>query len=286
MKVVITGGGGQLALAFKAVLPKNNKNWIFLSSSDLDITDEHSVLSYFKKNCCDFIINCAAYTDVNKAEIEPELAFRVNEIGVKNLVKSCNLTNTKLIHYSTDYVFDGQNNYAYKESDKTCPINVYGKSKLAGENAIINSSIPSIIIRTSWVYSTLKKNFLTTMLNLANNNNNIKVVDDQFGSPTSAFDLARATISIINSKHYNWRQNEIFNYSNEGSCSWYEFACEIFNNKEISVNLSKIKSSKLNKDQALRPKYSLLDKCKIKKTFNLQIKDWKNSLISMLKKEY
>ena len=283
MRVVVVGKGGQLASELQSIM-ETDKNWFFLSEQELDITDTDVVLRHFSKTSYDFIINCAAYTNVDKAEDEVLSCFNVNQKGVENLLKACKIMGAKLIHYSTDYVFDGKRKAPYHERDKTNPTGIYGKSKLAGENAIKLSSVKSIIIRTSWVYSNYGHNFVKTMINLAAHRNEISVVGDQIGSPTNAEDLANATIQILRNNNYKWTVGEAFHYSNEGSCSWYQFAKEVFKYFKSNVVINEV-STEEYPTKAERPNYSLLDKSKIKRTFGISIPTWQVSLDRMLQKE-
>lgn len=283
MRVVVVGKGGQLASELQSIM-ETDKNWFFLSEEELDITDRDVVLRYFSKTSYDFIINCAAYTNVDKAEDEVLSCFNVNQKGVENLLEACKIMGAKLIHYSTDYVFDGKRKAPYHERDKTNPTGNYGKSKLAGENAIKLSSVKSIIIRTSWVYSNYGHNFVKTMINLAAHRNEISVVGDQIGSPTNAEDLANATIQILRNNNYKWTVGEAFHYSNEGSCSWYQFAKEVFKYFKSNVVINEV-STEEYPTKAERPNYSLLDKSKIKRTFGISIPTWQVSLDRMLQKE-
>ena len=284
MKVVVTGKGGQLASEFEA-LKGFDLNWTFLSEQDLDITNKSSVSSYFKSNSFDLVINCAAYTAVDKAEDEEERAFMVNAEGTKNLLEACEQIGAKFIHYSTDYVFDGSSKEPYTELDTPNPNSVYGASKLKGEEYILaNQKVKSIILRTSWVYSSYGNNFVKTMIRLGGERDEIGVVSDQIGSPTYAKDLAEHTLRIINNDNYKWTQGDVFHYSNKGSCSWFEFARTIFELTNITVQLSQLKTEDYS-TKARRPKYSLLDKSKFQRTFNIQIRDWKLSLIDLLKQE-
>ena len=284
MKVVVTGKGGQLASEFED-LKELDANWVFLSAQDLDITSRDSVLSYFNLITCDLIINCAAYTAVDKAEDEAELAFKVNAEGTKNLLEACELMGAKLIHYSTDYVFDGNSIEPYSELDTPSPNSVYGLSKLKGEEYILeNKKVKSIILRTSWVYSSYCNNFVKTMIRLGSEKEKLGIVADQLGSPTYAKDLAEDTLKILLDDNYNWVNADIFHYSNNGRCSWFEFAKRIFEytNKDIYLNAL---STKEYPTKAVRPKYSLLDKKKFETTFNTKIKHWEISLGEMLKQE-
>lgn len=284
MKVVVTGKGGQLASEFEA-LKGFDPNWTFLSEHDLDITNKSSVSRYFESNSFDLVINCAAYTAVDKAEDNLELAYAVNEKGVGNLAHACNKYGSRLIHYSTDYVFNGESSIPYSENEYTEPRSVYGKSKLAGEKLLEeNEAVESIILRTSWVYSNFGQNFVKTMLRIGKEKSELGIVSDQIGSPTFARDLAEDTLKILEDSNYLWKNGDIFHYSNEGSCSWYDFAKQIFDFADIEVKLNAL-SSKEFPTRAVRPKFSLLDKSKFKKTFKVEIKHWKNSLENMLKQE-
>ncbi len=284
MKVVVTGKGGQLASQFES-LKGFDPNWTFLSEQELDITNKSSVSSFFKSHTFDLVINCAAYTAVDKAEDEEELAFMVNAEGTKNLIEACEPTGTRLIHYSTDYVFDGSSKEPYTELDTPNPNSVYGASKLKGEEYILkNKKVKSIILRTSWVYSSFGNNFVKTMIRLGGERDKLGVVSDQIGSPTYAKDLAEDTLRLLKNDNYQWSLGDVFHYSNNGSCSWYEFAEKIFEKTNISVKLNKLKTEDYP-TKARRPKYSLLDKSKFENTFKIQIRDWNTSLIDMLKQE-
>jgi dTDP-4-dehydrorhamnose reductase len=284
MKVVVTGKGGQLSSEFE-VIKGLDSNWTFLSENDLDITNRDLLISYFNSNRCDLIINCAAYTAVDKAEDEVELAFKVNAEGTKNLVEACELMGAKLIHYSTDYVFDGNSKEPYTELDSPNPNSAYGSSKLKGEEYILdNKKVKSIILRTSWVYSSYGNNFVKTMIRLGNEREELGIVTDQIGSPTYAKDLAKDTLRILNNDNYRWSQGDVFHYSNNGSCSWFEFAKKIFDKTNIAIRLNQL-NTKDYLTKASRPKYSLLDKSKFESTFNIQIRHWKTSLLEMLKQE-
>ena len=208
MQVLVTGKGGQL-LEFEHI-HGNNPNWTFVSIDEFDITNKKQILNFINSKHYNYIINCAAYTLVDDSEDNIELAYKVNDIGVGNLIEICQLMDSKFIHFSTDYVFYGDKDKPYTETDKPNPISVYGKSKLAGENRLQNSNVLSLVIRTSWVYSTFGNNFIKTMLRLAKNRDSLSVVNDQIGSPTYAADIANAVLHIINCKNYNWKNGEIF----------------------------------------------------------------------------
>ena len=284
MRVAVTGKGGQLASELEA-LKGLDQNWIFLSEQDLDIANKSSVSSYFESKTFDLVINCAAYTAVDKAEDEKELAFKVNAEGTKNLLDACELMGAKFIHYSTDYVFDGSLKEPYTELDAPNPNGVYGASKRKGEEYILkNKKVKSIILRTSWVYSSYGNNFVKTMIRLGSEKEELGIVADQIGSPTYAKDLAADTLKVLLDENYKWISGDVFHYSNNSSCSWYEFAQKIFELTKISVQLKKLKTEDYP-TKANRPKYSLLDKSKFEHTFNTKIKNWDTSLAKMLTQE-
>lgn len=283
LKIVVLGKGGQLASEFESIMG-DNLSWVFLCRQDLDITETDSVLNYFVNHPCNIIINCSSYNNVDLAENEKEKAFKVNYYGILNLLKACEKIKSKLIHYSTDYVFDGKNNYPYDENQLPNPLGIYAKSKLKGEIAMNNSKVKSIIIRTSWLFSNYGNNFVKKMLELALNEDEIFVVDDQIGSPTNANDLALFTISLISEFTYNWTNGEIFHFSNEGCCSRFEFAREIFKLSNQKIKLFPIKTYNLD-THAKRPYYSVLGTLKVKNRFNFSIPKWQDSLKNMISKE-
>lgn len=283
MKIAVIGKRGQLASEFFDMKEKDNK-WTFLSKNDLDITKINQVRLFFRSRDYDIIINCSGFTNVEQAEKKREQAFNLNEKAVNNLVLACKEFNCKLIHFSTDYVFDGTTKQPYKETDSTFPINTYGKSKEAGEKIIANSDIKSVIIRSSWIYSSFGNNFFKKIIALVREKNKLEIVNDQIGSPTYAKYVVKACLLIINNTNYKWKNHgEIFHYSNEGECSWYEFAKEIFRLKEINILIEPKRSNEIL-SIAKRPKYSVLNKSKIKTTFNMHIPNWKESLIEMINK--
>ena len=282
LKVLVTGSNSQLASEFMN-LDFEKKNWIFLGSNELDITNKKDVVSVVTNKVPKFIINCAAYTNVEKAENEKKAAFLVNQKGVKNLLHACEKINAKLIHFSSDYIFDGLKSSPYIETDKPNPLNTYGASKLAGETEILNSNVKSVIIRTSWLYSVYGKNFFKTIIKSVSNSE-INVINDQIGCPTNAKDLALATLKIINEIKYEWSVGDIFNFSNKGSCSWYEFAFEICKLARLNKKLSKINSGQYISN-VKRPKFTVMDKSKFENTFDFQINHWKFSLNEIFRKE-
>ena len=275
--ILVTGAGGQLGFELKR-LERNypNYNIFFTDKSELDITNYASVKKFLKKNKINFIINCAAYTQVEKAEFEAELANKINHLAVANIAHLAKQENIKLVHISTDYVFDGNTKKPYLESDETNPLSVYGKTKLDGELAIkkINPK-NSIVIRTSWLYSKSGKNFYSTMIRLSRVNDHINVVSDQKGSPTNAKDLATTILKIL--PKIDNSSVEIYHYSNDGACSWYDFAKKIFESNRIDVILKAVKSADYS-DRVNRPIYSVLNTSLIKNKFDIKIPNWEDSL--------
>lgn len=283
--ILVTGGNGQLGSELKELASNfTDYNFLFTDVSDLDITAHDDVRKFIEVNNINVIINCAAYTAVDKAESEPELANTINHLAVANLAQIAKKNSIKLIHISTDYVFDGTNHKPYVETDTPNPQSVYGKTKLDGELAMrkINPS-NSIIIRTSWVYSKFGNNFVKTMIRLAETRDEISVVADQIGSPTNAKDLAETILNLL-SKLENTTV-EIFHYSNEGICSWYDFAKSIFQKADINIKVNAIESFQYP-TPAYRPFYSVLNKFNIKNWLQIEIPYWKDSLTSCLKEIY
>ena len=280
MKVLVIGSEGQLGSEFKNI-SKNYDNilWFFSITKVLDLTNLNSINDYLNNINPNVIINCAAYTNVDNAEKEIELANIINYKAVEVISHWTSDNNKKLVHVSTDYVFDGLSNMPLSENSKTKPLNEYGSSKLKGEITCLKNDSNSIVIRTSWLYSSFGKNFVKTMIDLMKKNNSVKVVNDQIGSPTYAYDLAKVIIDII-MKSKN--KSGLFHYSNEGEISWYQFARLIKDLCNLDCEIIGV-SSKDFKTIAKRPKYSLLDKTKIKKTFNLEIPNYKQSLEDCIK---
>jgi dTDP-4-dehydrorhamnose reductase len=285
MKVLVIGSDGQLGLEFQKISNSyDSLSWVFSTIKTLDLL-KLDTISFFLNNINpSVIVNCAAYTNVDKAETESKLANTINYKAVDIISKWTNENNKKLIHISTDYVFDGLSKLPFSENSITNPVNEYGRSKLKGEQVCLNNDPSSIIIRTSWLYSSFGKNFVKTMIELMKKNKSVKVVNDQIGSPTYAYDLAIVIIEIImNSKN----KSGLFHYSNEGETSWFEFARSIKELYNLDCKIIGV-SSKEFKTLAKRPKYSLLNKSKIKTTFNLEIPSYKQSLrncIEIIKNE-
>ena len=278
--ILITGANGQLGKAIQKMSYSYDYNFIFANKEILDIVDKDQLEKLIKNKQIDIVINTAAYTAVDRAEDERDESYLINFEAVKVLANICKENDVCLIHISTDYVFDGRNYVPYKEEDKTNPINAYGDSKLKGEQSILSIKPKSIIIRTSWVYSEYGQNFVKTMLNLTKSKNSLRVIYDQIGTPTYAKDLASAILDII--KQPLQDKVEIYHYSNEGVCSWYDFAKAVFDIKGIDINILPITTYEF-KAKAKRPHYSVLSKYKIKDHFNIKIPYWRESLKKMLK---
>jgi len=279
--ILVTGSTGQLGQSLKAIaLDYSDIEFVFANRQQLDLSNEKSITDFFQHNTFDVIINCAAYTAVDKAESEAELANQINHLAVKQLAEIANKQNSKLVHISTDYVFNGKQYRPYIETDEVEPQGVYGQTKLYGEQAI-QSTLKSnaLIIRTSWIYSEYGNNFVKTMLKLGKERDKLNVIFDQVGTPTYAKDLAKAIVSMVQSQQFNQSkfETDIVHFSNEGVCSWYDFAKTIFELGAINCNVNPIET-KDYPTPAKRPHYSVLNKAKIKQAYNLAIPDWKDSL--------
>lgn len=274
-RILVTGANGQLGSEL-AVLSSNypQYEWVFADRNKITLDDLELLQIQLEEIKPNVIFNCGAYTAVDKAEVEEELAFKINHLAVELIAKYTFRINARLIHISTDYVFDGLSSIALNENQDTSPINVYGASKRAGEIACLKENPNSIIIRTSWVYSKFGNNFVKTMQRLMQERDSINVVNDQIGSPTYAADLAQAMIIILESS--DWIPG-IYNYSNEGEISWYEFALNIKEFGGYTCNVGGIPSASYP-TPARRPEFSLLDKKKIKEVYNLEIPNYKESL--------
>ncbi|WP_338732265.1 dTDP-4-dehydrorhamnose reductase [Mangrovimonas cancribranchiae] len=280
LRILVTGSQGQLGQCLQDVVLKNNSSieFVFLSSSDLDITNTDQLENAFQTENFDFCVNCAAYTAVDVAEENQELAFKVNAEGVKNIAEVCKKHNTTLIHISTDFVFDGKNRTPYKETNTTTPINIYGESKLTGEIFLQDILDRYFIIRTSWLYSEYGHNFVKTMLRLFKEKDALNVVDDQIGSPTYAGDLAKFIYYIISSQSTNYG---VYHFSNLGETSWFGFAKKIKELSKLHVKIIPIASSEFP-TKAVRPNYSVLSTKKVEETFSYGLINWENSLQNML----
>jgi dTDP-4-dehydrorhamnose reductase len=292
MRILVTGKNGQLGQSIHKIVTNNEQNneFVFAGRDELDFSQNDNITKYFEENNFDVIVNCAAYTAVDKAESEIELANQINHIAIEKIATIAQKNNIKLIHISTDYVFDGESSRPYIETDKTNPVNVYGKTKLAGEQSL-QKLMPTnaIIIRTSWVYSEYGNNFVNTMLRLGVERDELSVVSDQTGSPTYATDLAGAILEIIQNKEFNEadQATQVYHYSNADKCSWDKFAKEIFKLADIKCSVNPITTEQYP-TPAQRPENTLMNKDKIVKKFGVEIPNWKDSLntcISLLQKE-
>jgi dTDP-4-dehydrorhamnose reductase len=282
--ILVTGANGQLGSEIKYLSKFHNINFTFTDIEELDITSMDEIEGFFSSQEFGYIINCAAYTAVDKAEEEKEEADLANHIAVKNLAVMSSKFNAKLIHISTDFVFDGSSSIPFTEEDKTNPVSVYGKTKLAGEKAVLKHGSEVIIIRTSWLYSSFGNNFVKTMIGLTKKRNSIGIVFDQLGTPTYARDLAEAVLNIINSQDF---LTGVYHYSNEGVASWYDFTKAIVEIAGIKCSIDPIETYQYP-TPAKRPAYSILNKAKIKKAYNMEIPYWKTSLekcINILKQK-
>ncbi len=279
--ILVTGANGQVGSELQSLSGAYEDNFYFTDRDSLDITDKEAVERFIAENAIDTIINAAAYTAVDNAENDKENADRVNHLAVKYLAEIAKANNIKLVHISTDYVYDGKNYRPYTEDDATAPNGVYGATKLAGEKAMLAiNPVHSIIIRTSWVYSSFGANFVKTMLRLGKERDSLGVIFDQVGTPTYARDMAQAILDIL--PEIKNEQVEVYHYSNEGVLSWYDFAKEIMNMAKIECEINPIETKEYP-TPATRPHYSLLNKSKVKKAFGITIPYWKDSLDACLK---
>jgi dTDP-4-dehydrorhamnose reductase len=276
MNMLVTGASGQLGSEIHYLEKNPKNNYFFTTKTDLDITDRKSVQKYIVDNKIKIIINCAAYTAVEKAEEEFKKADLVNHVAVKNLAEASKKNDVFLIHFSTDYVFGGAGNLPFRENDIVNPLSVYGKTKLAGEQVIKETGCKALIIRTAWLYSSFGNNFVKTIIKLSSKKESIKVVYDQVGSPTSARDLAKFLIFIIETGKYIGKEG-IYHFTNEGVVSWYDFAVEIANQIGAKCKILPCRTDEFS-TKAKRPAYSVLDKVKVKEIFDIEIPYWKDSL--------
>ena len=286
MRILIAGKNGQLGKSIHKLVANTEQtnDFVFVGREELDLSGADNIISYFNQNNFDIIVNCAAHTAVDKAEEEAVLANQINHLAVAQLAQIAKTQQAKLIHVSTDYVFDGESDKPYAETDETNPINVYGKTKLAGEKAL-QEIMPTnaIIIRTSWVYSEYGNNFVKTMLRLGKERDELNVVSDQIGSPTYATDLANAILDTMQNKAFKevGQETQVYHYSNMGEISWYEFAKEIFELSGIQCSVSPITTEQYP-TPAKRPKNTLMNKDKISHRFDIDILDWSKSLESCI----
>lgn len=279
-KILVIGAGGQLGQCLKTVAERRGiTEIVFPAEQDANILDESGLNDLLAAVQPAFVINCAAYTAVDKAEDEVELAKAINETGAGYLASACLVNGATLVHVSTDFVFEGNEVKLLKEDDEAKPINIYGVTKLDGEKAIAAKLPAHFIIRTSWLYSEYANNFVKTMLKLGADRDELNIIADQVGTPTYAIDLANAIYDIIESGQTNYG---VYHYSNEGVTSWFDFAKAIFDISETAVKVNPIPGSAYP-TKAMRPAFSVMDKSKIKDTFNIEIPYWRDSLVECIK---
>ncbi|MFW6100126.1 MAG: dTDP-4-dehydrorhamnose reductase [Bacteroidota bacterium] len=286
MNILVTGANGQLGSELKDLQETgvyNGFRFRFTDAEDMDITNKKALEDFILKHRFDAVINCAAFTDVDSAEENREAAFLINHTAVDHLAKTASENHIQLIHISTDYVFDGRHYLPYKETDEPSPQSVYGKSKRAGEKAILERDA-GIIIRTAWLYSPYGNNFVKTISRLSKERDELKVIYDQVGNPTYAGDLAESILKILE-KQKNSFGSGIYHFANEGVCSWYDLAMEIIEQENTACNIWPIESKDWP-SKASRPHYSVFNKAKIKNDFGITIPYWKNSLKNVLQKLY
>jgi dTDP-4-dehydrorhamnose reductase len=282
LHILVTGSKGQLGSEIQALAPAYPYfSFIFTDVDELDITDERKIREFFEHEEPDVVINCAAYTAVDRAEEEPELAWRINRDAVAALTRTCDHFQNYLVHISTDYVFDGKNSRPYLESDIPAPESVYGLSKLEGEEAMQSCLQSGMIIRTSWLYSSFGSNFVKTILRKCAAREPLRVVSDQVGKPTYARDLARTILEILPSA-MSMPKLEIYHYANEGFCSWHDFAAEIARIAGLDCGIQPVDTSGYPV-KAPRPAYSVLDTSKIRASFGITIPEWQESLKDCIK---
>ncbi len=280
--VLVTGANGQLGREIRKLAHEQNTlDFTFTDLEELDITDEREVNNFFQNSTHDFCINTAAYTAVDKAETEYEEAVLVNGTAPGILARQCRQHDIIMIHISTDFVFDGQADKPYREEDPVNPLSSYGRSKLEGEKAVMENCDKSYVIRTSWLYSAEGHNFVQTMIRLGRSREEIKVVNDQTGSPTWAADLADTLVRLMLHPEVNQRFG-LYHYANRGETTWYEFACEIMDLADLRCKVIPVRT-KAYPTPARRPRYSVLDTIKIRKTFDLEIPHWRDSLREMMR---
>lgn len=272
MRLLITGAGGQLGTELILYCEKTQIQYIKANSSDFDIADEKATIDFIFSYCPDAVINCAAYNAVDNAETDSERCYKTNALGAANIAKACKKCNAKFVHISTDYVFDGLKNSAYETDDKTNPLSIYGKSKETGERFIQEITSKFFIVRTSWLFSIFRNNFVKTMMQIGQKSPEVKVIDDQIGSPTYAKDLAPLLIALAETDKYG-----IYHATNDGCCSWYEFAREIMRAGELSCNVIPISTDNY-KQQAKRPRNSTLSKEKLDKNGFNRLPSWEDAL--------
>lgn len=280
MTILITGSNGQLGNEMRVIAAQYPAyNFIFTDIAELDLTSMDALQLFFANNKPQVVVNCAAYTAVDKAEEDVDLCYLVNKTAVENLAKVCTANGAKLVHVSTDYVFDGSSYVPYTEDMPVCPTSVYGQSKLAGEEVAIANCEQTAILRTSWLYSSFGNNFVKTMIKLGTERDRLTVIFDQVGTPTYAADLAQAIMQIVAAEQF---VPGIYHFSNEGVCSWYDFTKKIHKLSNIQCEVLPIET-KDYPTKTPRPHYSVLNKAKIKSTYHITIPHWEDSLERCLK---
>lgn len=281
--ILITGGKGQVGQCFQELAERiRGPRFMFVDVQELDVTDARAVKSFFKKNPeITWVVNCAAFTAVDRAETEPVLAKKINVAGAKNLAAACCENGIPFIHLSTDYVYHNKQNTPFREGDAESPKGVYAKTKLLGDRAALAANPATLILRTSWVYSAFGQNFVKTMLRLGRERNELRIVFDQIGTPTYAPDIVSTVLEIIDAVNTGRVSKEamrgVFHFSNEGVTSWYDFTAAIFEMKKIGCRVLPIRSSEYP-TPAERPPFSVLDKAKIKTVFGVEIPHWRDGL--------
>ena len=281
-RILVTGANGQLGSEMRRLGEISPNEYIFTDVAELDITDKDAVIAFTQQNNINVIVNCAAYTNVDKAEDDEATAELINATAVRNLAEAAKSVDATLFHVSTDYVFGSEGNTPRTEDMPLNPLGAYGRTKLHGEQAIVDVGAKAIIIRTAWLYSEYGNNFLKTMLRLTKEKETLNVVFDQVGTPTYAGDLAMTIFSIIEGDYYNGNEG-VYHFSNEGVCSWYDFAQEISTAMGHKCQISPCHSNEFP-SKVTRPPYSVLDKTKIKRTFGVDIPHWRESMIYCLKR--
>jgi dTDP-4-dehydrorhamnose reductase len=273
--ILITGSHGQLGNEMQQAANRfPDFNYLYTDVEDLDICDKAALSTFVKANHVNIIVNCAAYTAVDKAEDDVELCYKINSDAVLNIGEVATENGLKVVHVSTDYVFDGTNHIPYKEDQEVCPATVYGKSKLAGEQALFSSCKQAVILRTAWLYSSFGNNFVKTMMKLGTERDSINVIFDQIGTPTYAADLADAILKVLSHETF---VPGIYHFSDEGACSWYDFTKSIHRIAGISCDVRPIEA-KDYPARTPRPHYSVLNKAKIKSTYGIVLPHWEESL--------
>ena len=281
MNILVTGANGQLGNEMRVLSAENQQHtYFFTDVQELDICDEQAIRAFVTDNRVDVIVNCAAYTAVDKAEDNPELCDKLNHIAPGYLAAAAEVCGAAMIQVSTDYVFDGTAHIPYREEEPTCPATAYGRTKLAGEEAVMRNCPESVVIRTAWLYSTFGNNFVKTMLRLGREKESLGVIFDQIGTPTYARDLAVAIFAVLTQDFVPG----IYHFSNEGAISWYDFTKAI--HRIAGITTCKVRPLHTEEYPApsARPHYSVLDKTKIKETYHIDIPYWEDSLTECIQK--